>query len=517
MTASSAEPARAVIPPATSSSTGIGGAWRVGVVLVVALLTLLFSGNPLYAMQVVMYATIAWTVVKVPLRWSLVGLVSLAIFADMTPIDPTTNKLYESIARPVQELLLENLNKLLDIEALKFSGMEVALLLLAFIALIRTLSSQSVDQKNRVPSARILKFAFMASLAAALGLEVLGALRGGDIRQSFWQARQLFWMPVLGLLFGYALRGARDLRVLLGALTLVSSLKIAVGAYFVFAVARPAAVVPATATSHMDTVLFVSVLALWAAVVVDRPTLLRILTASLVWAWTFVGLVLNNRRTALVSLVITLFLLFVTLTQRTRRRIMWGVAAAMPFLAVYLRLGKNRTGGVFKVAAQFWSVFLQKDSSSITRDIENFNLVVTLKQHLIAGSGWGHEYVELMKGDDISAAFPQYRYIAHNSVLWLLSIGGWIGFTLMWMPIVVGIYLAARAQRNARSHAERVGAYAALAITTCYLLQAWSDMGVTSWTTSAMLACSLVVAGKVAVANGGWPHRDVDIAYSPTV
>ena len=103
----------------------------------------------------------------------------------------------------------------------------------------------------------------------------------------------------------------------------------------------------------------------------------------------------------------------------------------MPLVVVYFAIAHFKTTGIFAPGASLLSVTKQKDGSSITRDIENFNLLVTLRQHPFVGSGWGHEYVELVKADDISKFFPQYRYIAHNSVLWLWSIGGLAGFTLL--------------------------------------------------------------------------------------
>jgi len=52
----------------------------------------------------------------------------------------------------------------------------------------------------------------------------------------------------------------------------------------------------------------------------------------------------------------------------------------LPLVAVYAAAGWNSTSGVFKPVAMVRSVSSQEDSSSKTRDIENFNLIQTLKQ-----------------------------------------------------------------------------------------------------------------------------------------
>jgi uncharacterized membrane protein YhaH (DUF805 family) len=178
-----------------------------------------------------------------------------------------------------------------------------------------------------------------------------------------------------------------------------------------------------------------------------------------------------------------------------------------PFIAVYIAIGTRKTTGVFAPAASIVSVFTQKDRSSETRDIENFNLITTLKQNKLLGSGWGHEYIELVRADDISSIFPQYRFIAHNSMLWMWSIGGVVFFTLLWTHVSIAVFLARRVHDCARSPDERVIAYSAIAMVAAFLVQTWSDMGVISWTTTSMLAATQAMTAQLAVATGAWPSR----------
>ncbi len=476
----------------------------ISVVIGCALIAIIASGRPAFALIPVIAAGLLWAACHGPMRWSVVGLLTLAVFADITPVDPRTNDTWVSIATPWQAALLENLNTVVGVEWLKISGMEVALFVLVVIATLRAKVHHAIDLQDRVPAPRALTVALSISFAAVLWLAVLGAARGGDLRQAFWQFRQMLWMPVIGALLCYALRGPRDFRAMLTLLTAVGCAKVAMAVYFVFRVSRPLGVEPPTATSHTDTVLYVVVLAIWAALVIDRPSVGRVLLGAIIWGWILFGIVLNHRRTAFVSLAATMLLLLAGLSGRARRRAFIAFVASLPLLLPYLALARHRPTGIFGPGNKLVSAIEQKDGSSATRDIENFNLIVTAKQHRVIGTGWGHEYVEQIKGEDISKFFPQYRYIAHNSVLWLLSIGGFVGFTLLWLPIVVGVYFAARGKAFARTQEERVAAYAVLAIVASFLLQAWADMGVVSWTSSGLLACALVVGGKLAVANGGW-------------
>jgi O-antigen ligase len=145
------------------------------------------------------------------------------------------------------------------------------------------------------------------------------------------------------------------------------------------------------------------------------------------------------------------------------------------------------------------------DYSTSMRDIENFNLAWTLRGHPLLGSGFGHEYVEKVKAVDISSIFPQYRYVPHNSVLGLLAFGGVIGLSGVFLTLVVGVYLAARAHRFAGAPGERAAGLAVISAVIVYLIQCYGDMGFMSWTGVFTLAPALAIAGQTASATGAWP------------
>ena len=62
-------------------------------------------------------------------------------------------------------------------------------------------------------------------------------------------------------------------------------------------------------------------------------------------------------------------------------------------------------------------------------------------------TGFGHEY-EFSPNNppvDLSEVFSNYRLIAHNGVLWIWSLGGVVGFTLLWMLYPLAGTMAIRA------------------------------------------------------------------------
>ena len=101
-----------------------------------------------------------------------------------------------------------------------------------------------------------------------------------------------------------------------------------------------------------------------------------------------------------------------------------------------------------------------------------------------------------------------YRYIAHNSVLWLWSLMGLVGVTLLWMFIPVSVFFALRCYSRATTMPFRVASLCTVAIAIMYFLQAFGDMGIMSWSVNALLACGIALTGGMTRQLGVWPDRN---------
>ena len=486
---------------------GVRGALLAAAVVLASAITLAATGNPGYALIPLAAIGVGYAVWKAPLRWTFVAALGVFMLGDIAPRDAAGDvKFWQPPTHVLRLFLFENLKSATSIGILRFSGAELLLVLILVLAMLRFASEDPIDRRGRITGANVVPIVVALSLAALLALEGWGIARGGDVRQSLFQFRLLLWFPMLVAAALYAFRGPRDAAFLAWAVTIVACIKVAIGAYFYYGVPRPAGTVLQSVTSHNDSVLFVTVIAVWVAIAVFLPTRGRLVVAAVVCALMLLGMVINNRRTAFVSLPAILAVLFVLMPPRMKRKTLLQALYWSPLLAFYVIVGRNRTGAIFAPAASFFSAIQQNDPSSASRVAENYNLIYTLRQHPLLGSGWGHEYVEVWKGYDISWIFEQYRYIAHNSVLWLWTIGGPIGFTLLWLPLVVGLFLAARSYYQAQRSADRAIAYVAIAIIVAFVLQAWADMGTASWTTMGLLACALAMSSKLATVTGAWPR-----------
>ena len=479
----------------------------LGTLLLLSGAVLVATGKPALAGLPPVLACAIYLLGRLPLRYPLYAFTGIWIASDMLPrpLSLEGGATWKTPLYPINAFLGSNLDSLFGVSLLRFSGTEALIGLMLVIMGVRWLSGSTIDGVGRVAMPRVLQSVLVVAFLTIVGMELRGLASGGDFRQSLWQFRQLLWLPVITLLFARVLRGPRDLAPVGWALTIGTVVKISIGLYYLHYVASPLGLTVDVMTCHEDSVLFVTVLMLWLVACAHAPSTKRVAATMFVCTYVLVGIAANDRRLAYVSLAGSLALFYVLLRGRVRRRITLILLCALPVVALYLVAGRNRSTGIFKPASLILSVVQQKDGSSKTRDIENFNLLQTLKPHQLIGSGWGHEYDEQVKADDISTLFPQYRYIAHNSVLWLWSIGGLVGFTLLWLPLVVSVFLARRGYAFARSSMERTVAITALVVMVCFVNQAWGDMGTQGQTCIILLAWAIAGAGNLAVVTGAFP------------
>jgi len=229
-----------------------------------------------------------------------------------------------------------------------------------------------------------------------------------------------------------------------------------------------------------------------------RPSPRTIRSAVIICALIIVGIYLNNRRIAYVSLVAALVFAYAALPPSPlKSRINRRFLPLAPLLAIYVAVGWGRTEGIFKPLASITSAnSSETDLSAKSRDNENMGLIVTFGQARWMGTGWGHEYIEV---DDSLApkSFLQYKYLPHNSVLGLLAFSGMICFTATWMVFPICSLLAARACRQVRSPTVRLLGMGTLCQVVVCIMQAWGDMGIISYVPTYVMATGFACASHL--------------------
>jgi O-antigen ligase/polysaccharide polymerase Wzy-like membrane protein len=265
--------------------------------------------------------------------------------------------------------------------------------------------------------------------------------------------------------------------------------------------------VPYYATTHADSILFACSISVIVALRVEergrRRAALYLFALPLILA----GVMVNNRRLAWVAIawVIATYYVLAPWTRR-KRALTRAVLLSLPLIAAYLAVGWTSSSTVFAPARLVASVVSSDvDGSTRWRDLENFNLVYTIAQHPVLGSGLGHEYIERVRLPDVSAAFPMFRYQPHNGVLALWAFGGGIGFTAHWLLFVAGIFFAARAYRYAVAPMDRAAALSCVAAIVIYMISAYGDTTLGSWPGVFIVGPAIALSGNLAVATGAWP------------
>jgi O-antigen ligase len=221
------------------------------------------------------------------------------------------------------------------------------------------------------------------------------------------------------------------------------------------------------------------------------------------------GMIANNRRVVWLELAAGLVAAYaISPPMRAKRAVKRTALRALPIALLYCAAGWGSGSGIFAPVRILRSVVdSNSDGSTEWRDWENYNLVYTLRQNPLLGTGYGHPYEEAVKLPDISNVYALERYVPHNSILGLWAYGGLVGFAALWSMLVVGVYFAARAARHATSPIDRAAAVAAVAAILIYGVHCYGDMGLGTWTSVCTAGPALAFAGHLAVSTGAWPSR----------
>jgi hypothetical protein len=463
----------------------------------VALAAVALTGHPLAAGVPVLAALALHLLFAARVQTLSRALIAIALLSE-SPEDTPAAGLWVSPLEWLGRVMLGNLNQLSGVGALSFSLFD---LLAGGLVLCLFLRSCAGLERGLLP--RSLKQALVSSLLALVALALYGLARGGNASATYWQLRQIAWLPALSWIAAAGVQTRAQVRALGKLVIAAAVVKTLVGLYFYVAICLPQGLHPAYVTTHSDTVLFVLALAIGWIAWVEQPTPRALRFALGLTAMVGAALVLNDRRVAWVELPLVLATAWAFAPRAPGRRRMTAFAlVSAPLLFVYGAFGWGSEAALFRPVHALRTMADSKgDSSTHYREVENFDLARTFAAAPVFGSGFGHTYLEVVHIEDISREFEFYRYIPHNSLLGLLAAGGLVGFCVVLSPVVVAVYLASAAWT--RSDPEgRITALSAIAGVIAFLLQAFGDMGSQSWSTVGVLAASIAVSGRQEVARG---------------
>jgi O-antigen ligase len=223
------------------------------------------------------------------------------------------------------------------------------------------------------------------------------------------------------------------------------------------------------------------------------------------------GMLYNQRRMVWVQIIcVFVVMYFATPANPIKRKLTRALKWLSPFIAAYVMAGWESKAPIFKPVKTIRSaVDSDVDASTLWRDIENFDLLWTIRQNPIFGTGYGHGFIEMIPLPPVD--YMLELYVPHNSILGLWAYTGYVGYTAMTLLWVAGVFFALRAYHFSTAPVEKAAALVSFAAIPIYYLQCYGDMGLGSWSGVFMLAPSLAVAGKQAVAAGAWQASPVRV------
>ncbi|HEX9052735.1 MAG TPA: O-antigen ligase family protein [Anaeromyxobacter sp.] len=493
--AASAGPAPARTPLAALLAIGLATAWAA-----------LAVGHPGATAAPVLAAALAWAAWKAPMRASAGILVLLVLALDGSE---NANGLWHSPLAPLGDLVHHSVQWIFPAaRGIPLTGTEVAIALLLAAAAWR----RSRGERPAGPAAPPRAVAWVAGLylGAIAVAAAVGVARGGSLEVAVWQTRPLLLTAALFFVFQAALRGRFD-EVHVGRIVVAAALVRALLAAWVrwVVVPRSGAGFVEYATDHGDSMLFTVACALVVAYLLERRGRARAWTAAVVLPVLLLGIQANGRRTAWLQLALGLLVFLVVARGAAWRRQLGRAAlAAAPLVLLYGLAGWSSEAAVFHPVRVVRSVVdATVDRSTWDRKVEDWNLAMSMRDHPLLGRGFGEEWTEYYRGDEVEQIFWRYKTQPHNQILGLLLFAGPLGFVGIWAPLALLVLVAVRAYPRARNPEQRAAALAAAATALVVAVQCFSDLG-PFWPQYAVLtALALAAGGKLAGATEGVPPR----------
>ncbi|MFZ5446251.1 MAG: hypothetical protein ACOZQL_40060 [Myxococcota bacterium] len=487
----------------------------VGLAVATGAATGLTHANPIMALLPPLAAVGGWLLWTRPLKWPLLAVMLIAVTVDDVQSRAYAG-MWQSPTWPIGKLFFSNI-------AL-FTGFELMIFGLTGVMLARRLwrparELSRIDPVHGLPP-RPLQLAVLLSGLSVVLLIGWGVARGGNFRDALWQFRMLLTVPFVGMLAMYAFELPKDLPKLLAVLFTGSFVKMLLGTWFMFRVALPSGIMPPHTTGHHDTMIFV-VSTVTALVLVWEHPSRRHWQLAVIWLPILVqAMRLNDRRIAYVDIGLALIFIYFLSPWHPMKRWLTRVAVfSLPAVLLYVGAGWNTQGGkLFGPVQKFRSIVApaqasEEESSNVERDIENFNLMKTWEMNMIVGQGFGHAFREFVPSNDFSQS--NFGRVGHNSILWLLWIGGIVGFTGVLLYIGVAMFFLGRTLPRATDWRERASLLVALSIFLTYLLQAFGDMGTQGVMFDFFLGTALAIIGRAATHHRVWQLTPV--APAPSV
>lgn len=373
-------------------------------------------------------------------------------------------------------------------DALIISPLETYIVMTAFI----WLGKMAVVRRIRVRSGMLFWPAILFITFITYGLGY-GLARGGNLTIALWEARFIYYLVAMLFLVSNLIETRSQTNTLFWVITIALFLKAVSGVWYVATVlgwdTSGVERIAEHAMSIQFNLFFVLLFASW----LYRDSFIRRLIMSLMLPIILFSFIANHRRAGFLTFGLAMVLI-VLLLYRENRKLFWAIAPSGTVLVlVYLAVFWNNLGPLGLLARAVRSVVAQPTprdaASNLYRDLENANIMFTIKMVPLTGVGFGQKFFIVYPMADISF-FEWWEYITHNSILWIWMKTGAGGFFALLMLVGMALALGGRAIWNMPRGQMRAFALAATLYVFTHFVYAFVDM---SWDIRSMILVGMMM------------------------
>ncbi|HMQ31510.1 MAG TPA: O-antigen ligase family protein [Chloroflexaceae bacterium] len=345
-----------------------------------------------------------------------------------------------------------------------------------------------------------------------------GMSRGGDLTIALWTFRPILYLPLAILLVSNLIKSRDHVMHLIWAAMIALAVSGFSGFLFVaielqWNIKSVLEIADHSYSIYLNS-MFVLLIAL--AYFGGSPRLRWFLLVTL--PFVLVAYVGNQRRAGYVALVVALLALGL-LSQWFNRRVFWSILPPVALvLAIYTGIFWNSTAPAAAVAQEIRAIIApiedsEEASSNLYRELENTNILYTIKQAPLTGVGMGQKFLIIAPMPDISF-FIWWEYFTHNAILWMWMQAGVGGFVAMLAVIGTAISLGVRTVFLAPRGPMRAVAFWSTSYMLMHFTFAYVDM---SWGSESMIYLGMhiglinilarIIAQPVALPQRRWPWQ----------
>lgn len=351
----------------------------------------------------------------------------------------------------------------------------------------------------------------MLLVAAVLLACVVGISRGADMQTLRQEVRGLFYVPVLYLLVTHFFARRDRFLYLMSVFVIAVNIASVESIYRYYAHVRTydLSLSQSLAFAHENSLLCAAAIILILARFVWAKHPLREWKYLLLVPVPLVAMLVMHRRAGLVALDGGVALLCLVLLRQKMHTFLIFVPMALLAFGMVVAVTWNNPGSSGELARAVQSVTnsnqlsARDQSSDLYRAREEMNIRMNIEAAPILGKGFGRPYTFYVSVTDLSADWPLWDSVPHNSVLWFWLDAGIVGF------IALTLLFAAAMMRSMQllttlPNSLKPYAFAMGAIVFMFFMYSWVDLGLITPRTLALFALAL---GGIAILS----ERDLNL------